>query len=110
MINLSSDRIGTTTNDTLDKNIVGDIEEKEAVSRNPSSGKSIGLGWSAGETIEEPSTLLAIRLVKAILDLLFHHHNTNATFVRGKGMGTSENEINNCTANRSDMDQPSATN
>ena len=87
MINLSSDRIGTTTNDTLDKNIVGDIEEKEAVSRNSSSGKSIGLGWSTGETIEKPSTLLAIRLVKAILDLLFHHHNTNATFLRGKGMG-----------------------
>ena len=82
MINLSSDRIGTTTNDTLDKNIVGDIEEKEAVSGNPSSGKSIGLGWSAGETIEEPSTLLAIRLVKAILDLLFHIHNTIApTFI-----------------------------
>ena len=82
MVNLSSDRIGTTTDDTLDKNIVGDIEEKEAVSRNSSSGKSIGLGRSAGETIEKPSTLLAIRLVKAILDLLFHIHNTIApTFI-----------------------------
>ena len=76
MVNLSSDRIGTTTDDTLDKNIVGDIEEKETVCRDSSSGKSIGLSRCAGETIEKPSTLLAIRLVKAILDLLFHIHNT----------------------------------
>ena len=32
VVNLSSDRIGTTTNNTLNKDIVGNIEEKEAIS------------------------------------------------------------------------------
>ena len=69
MVNLSSSRIGATTDDTLHENLVGNIEEKEAIRRNSSSGKSIGLSRGSRESIEKPSTLLAIRLVKTILDL-----------------------------------------
>ena len=69
MVNLPSNRIGATTDDTLHENLVGNIEEKEAIRRNSSSGKSISLSGGTRESIKEPSTLLAIRLVKTILDL-----------------------------------------
>mmetsp|Transcript_1518 Transcript_1518/g.3622 ORF Transcript_1518/g.3622 Transcript_1518/m.3622 type:complete len:241 (+) Transcript_1518:183-905(+) len=73
MVNLSSLRIGTPANNAFNQDLVRDIEKKEAVSRHARGSKCIGLCRRTRKSIKEPSSLLAVSLIKTVLD----HSNDN---------------------------------
>jgi hypothetical protein len=69
VVNLSSFRIGTPANDAFNQHLVRNIKKKEAVSRNARGSKCIGLCRRTRKSIKKPSCLLAIGLIKTVLDL-----------------------------------------
>jgi hypothetical protein len=70
VIDFSSDGISSASNDTIDKNLIGDVEEDETVCGYTSRCESIGLARGSGESIKEPSGFLAVLLVKTVSNLL----------------------------------------
>lgn len=79
MVNLSSLGIGTSANNTLNKDVIRNIEKEEAISGNTRGSKCIRLSRSARESIKKPSARLAIGLVKTILDLFMVYLSTKVS-------------------------------
>mmetsp|Transcript_19530 Transcript_19530/g.30138 ORF Transcript_19530/g.30138 Transcript_19530/m.30138 type:complete len:245 (-) Transcript_19530:139-873(-) len=73
MINFTGFRVSPAANNTFDKDLIGNIEEDEAISRNTGLGESVGLSRSARKSIKKPSLFLAIFLVQSV----FHNSNDN---------------------------------
>mmetsp|Transcript_35169 Transcript_35169/g.59696 ORF Transcript_35169/g.59696 Transcript_35169/m.59696 type:complete len:326 (-) Transcript_35169:26-1003(-) len=76
VIDLTGFRIGATSHDAFDEDVVGDVEEDEAVSGNAGVGEGFGLGGCAGEAVEEPAGFDAVGFEETIFD------NSNNNLIR----------------------------
>mmetsp|Transcript_13979 Transcript_13979/g.20877 ORF Transcript_13979/g.20877 Transcript_13979/m.20877 type:complete len:212 (+) Transcript_13979:18-653(+) len=78
VVNLSSIGVSSTSYYTLNKNLIGYIEEKEAVSLKSGSGKSLGLSRCTRESVKKPSVGFAVVFLKTIAD------NSDNNIIRNK--------------------------
>ena len=69
MVDLSGLRIGTTSHDALDEDVVGHVEEDEAVGGDAGGGEGLGLGGGAGEAVEEPAGFYTVGFVESVFNL-----------------------------------------
>ena len=71
MVNLSSDGIRSAAYNTVHEDLVGDIEEEEAVGAYSGRSEGVCLAWGTGESIKEPSVGFAVFFGETIGNLLF---------------------------------------
>mmetsp|Transcript_65162 Transcript_65162/g.132552 ORF Transcript_65162/g.132552 Transcript_65162/m.132552 type:complete len:515 (+) Transcript_65162:119-1663(+) len=68
VVDLSGFGIGAAPDDAFDQDLVGDVQEQEAIGGAAGVGKGLGLCGGTGESIEQPTLLLAVGFVETVTD------------------------------------------